>query len=166
MTGTTYTTGVSLRKTYNGTTDSADTSRLAAATKFLNRTAVIRCFAQTSATTANFTLPASAIVRDVFINVITADATETVDVGTSSDANGFLVAASLATAGVVFGSLADAAVTRGALLFEITEATTAAARKPDVTSGGDTISYQCSAGSDTAVFDIIIEYVEVLDEIN
>ncbi len=101
------------------------------------------------------------------INVITIDATETVDVGTmgtSNDPNGYLAAASLATAGLVYGSLADGAVTRGALLYEITEATTAAARMPDITAGGDPISYTCSAGSDTAVFDIIIEYVEVVTE--
>jgi len=75
-----------------------------------------------------------------------------------------LAAASLATAGLVFGSLADGAVTRGALLYETTEAVTAAARKPDTTAGGDPISYTCSAGSDTAVFDIIIDYTEVVTE--
>ena len=142
---------------------------LNASTKFINKTATIRCDAQTSETQTEFTLPASAIVKDVFLNVITVDATETVDVGTqgtSNDPNGYLAAASLATAGLVFGSLADGAVTRGALLFEITEATTAAARKPDITAGGDPISYTCSAGSDTAVFDIIIEYVEVVSEAN
>jgi hypothetical protein len=44
----------------------------------------------------------------VYLNVITVDATETVDVGTmgtSNDPNGFLAAASLATAGIVRGSL-------------------------------------------------------------
>ena len=105
----------------------------------------------------------------MFLNVITVDATETVDVGTtgtSNDPNGYLAAASLATAGIVRGSLADGAVTLGALLFEITEATTAAARARDVTAGGDPISYTCSAGSDTAVFDIVIEYVEVVEEVS
>ena len=72
----------------------------------------------------------------------------------------------MATAGIVRGSLADGAVTLGDLLFEITEATTAAARNDDVTAGGDPISYTCSAGSDTAVFDIVIEYVEVVSEVN
>ena len=129
------------------------------------KTAVIRCDAQTTETTTGFTLPAAAIVTDVFLNVIAIDATETVDVGTtgtSNDPNGFLAAASLATLGLVYGSLADGAVTRGALLYEITEATTAAARKPCITAGGDPVSYTCSAGSDTAVFDIIIEYKEVV----
>lgn len=168
-TGTNFPTGLVTRKKYSGSTAAADNSRLNASTKFAYKTAVIRCDAQTSETQTGFTLPASAIVKDVFLNVITVDATETVDVGTqgtSNDPNGYLAGASLATAGLVFGSLADGAVTRGALLFEITEATTAAARKPDITAGGDPVSYTCSAGSDTAVFDIIIEYVEVVSEAN
>ena len=169
MSGTTFTTGIATRKKYAGSTAATDNSNLAATTKFLNKTAVIRCDAQTSETVTNFTLPDSAIVNDVFLNVITVDATETVDVGTtgtSNDPNGYLAAASLATAGIVRGSLADGAVTLGALLFEITEATTAAARVRDVTAGGDPISYTCSAGSDTAVFDIVIEYVEVVEEVS
>jgi hypothetical protein len=169
MSGTTFTTGIATRKTYAGSTAATDNSNLAASTKFLNKTAVIRCDAQTAETVTNFTLPASAIVNDVFLNVITVDATETVDVGTtgtSNDPNGYLAAVSLATAGIVRGSLADGAVTLGALLYEITEATTAAARMRDVTAGGDPISYTCSAGSDTAVFDIVIEYVEVVEEVS
>lgn len=166
-TGTNYPTGLVVRKKFSGSTSATDKSKLRADTKFVRKTAVIRCDAQTTETQTAFTLPATAIVHDVFLNVITVDATETVDVGTqgtSNDPNGYLAAASLATAGLVFGSLADGAVTRGALLFEITEATTAAARKPDITAGGDPVSYTCSAGSDTAIFDIIIEYTEVVTE--
>lgn len=169
MSGTNYPTGLVTRKKFSGSTAAADNSRLNAATKFIDKTAVIRCDAQTSETQTEFTLPASAIVKDVFLNVITVDATETVDVGTqgtSNDPNGYLDAVSLATAGLVRGSLADGAVTLGALLFEITEATTAAARNDDITAGGDPISYTCSAGSDTAVFDVIIEYIEVVTEAN
>lgn len=166
MSGTNFPTGLATRKRFAGSSTSTASS---ANTKFINRTAVIRCDAQTSETETGFTLPATAIVKDVFLNVITVDATETVDVGTmgtSNDPDGFLAGASLATAGLVYGSLADGAVTRGALLYEITEATTAAARRPDITAGGDPVSYTCSAGSDTAVFDIIIEYVEVVVEAN
>ena len=168
-TGTNFSTGLVARKKFSGSTAAADNSRLNASTKFVHKTAVIRCDAQTTETQTEFTLPANAIVNDVFLNVITIDDTETVDVGTqgtSNDPNGYLAAASLATAGLVFGSLLDGSVTRGELLFEITEATTAAARKPDITAGGDPVSYTCSAGSDTAVFDIIIEYVEVVVEAN
>lgn len=168
-TGTNHPTGLVTRQQFSGSTASTDTSRLNANTKFVTKTAVIRCDAQTTETQTGFTLSTTAIVKDVYLNVITVDATETVDVGTqgtSNDPNGYLAAASLATAGLVFGSLADGAVTRGALLFEITEATTAAARKPDITAGGDPVSYTCSAGSDTAVFDIIIEYIDVVSEAN
>lgn len=167
MSGTNFPSGLASRTKYNGATTGS--SKLNATTKFIRKQAVIRCDAQTSETQTGFTLPANAIVHDVFLNVITVDATETVDVGTqgtSNDPNGYLAAASLATAGLVYGSLADGAVTRGVLLFEITEATTAAARNPDLTAGGDPISYTCSAGSDTAVFDIIIDYTEVVTEIN
>lgn len=159
--------GLSTRTQYSGSLTT--NFKTAAATKIIHRTAVIRCDAQTSETQTAFTLPAQAIVNDVYLNVITIDATETVDVGTmgtSNDPDGFLVAASLATAGIVRGSLLDGAVTRGALLFEITEATTAAAPMPCLTASNDPVSYTCSAGSDTAVFDIIIEYAEVVSEAN
>lgn len=164
MSGTNFPSGLATKKAYSGSAVATDKSYLNAATKFVRKTAVIRCDAQTAETQTGFTLPTNAIVHDVFLNVITVDATETVDVGTmgtSNDPNGYLSLASLANEGLVFGSLLDGAVTRGALLSEITEATTAAARKPDVTAGGDPISYTCSAGSDTAVFDIIIDYTEV-----
>jgi hypothetical protein len=169
MSGTNYSNGIVTRTTFSGSTALTDKSKLAATTKFINKTAVIRCDAQTSETQTNFTLPDTAIVKDVYINVIAIDDTETVDVGTqgtSNDPNGYLAAVTLDDLGIVRGSLADAAVTLGALLFEITEATTAAARNVDVTAGGDPVSYTCSAGSDTAVFDIVIEYVEVVSEVN
>ena len=170
-TGTNYTTGLVTRKKFSGSAAAADSSRLNASTKFVTKTAVIRCDAQTAETQTGFTLPASAIVKDVFLNVITVDATETVDVGTqgtSNDPNGYLALASLATAGLVKGILADGAITLGALLFEETGtgADVANARTVDITAGGDPVSYTCSAGSDTAVFDIIIEYVEVVSEAN
>jgi hypothetical protein len=167
MSGTNFPTGLATRKQYSGSATATDKSFLNAQTKFIRRTAVIRCDAQTAETETGFTLPASAIVHDVFLNVITADSGITVDVGTmgtSNDPNGYLAAASLTNEGLVFGSLLDGSVTRGALLSEITEATTAAARKPDVTAGGDPVSYTCSGGADTAVFDIIIDYTEVVTE--
>lgn len=155
---------------------------LAANTKFIKRTAVIRCDAQTAETQTDFTLPATAIVHDVYLNVITADATETVDVGTmgtSNDPDGFLVGSSLAAAGVVAGDVTVttgvnevflASSTIGALLASFTAGSDTAGdvgtfvRRQSLTAGGDPVSYTCSAGSDTAVFDIIIEYTEVVTE--
>ena len=170
MSGTNFTKGVAKRTKYSGSTTSTDYSRINASTKFVDRTAVIRCDAQTAETQTELTLPTNAIVKDVYLNVITIDATETVDVGTagtSNDPNGFLAAASLAVAGLVKGDLADGAITRGALLYEETGtgADVAYAPTKDITAGGDPVTYTCSAGSDTAVFDIIVEYTEVVSEV-
>ena len=68
MSGTTFNSGISTRKSYAGSTAATDNSNLAASTKFLNKTAVIRCDAQTAETQTNFTLPDSAIVKDVYLN--------------------------------------------------------------------------------------------------
>jgi hypothetical protein len=168
MSGTNFRKGVASRVKYAGSTG---VNKYNAATKFIRRTAVIRCDAQTTESTTDFTLPTNAIVHDVYLNVITVDATETVDVGTagtSNDPNGFLAAVSLATAGLVKGSLADGAITLGALLYEETGtgADVAYAKTDNITAGGDPVTYTCSAGSDTAVFDIIIDYTEVVSEVN
>ena len=171
MSGTNFPNGLAARKKYSGSTAATDKSYLAADTKVIRRQAVIRCDAQTTETQTGFTLPTNAIVHDVMLNVITVDATETVDVGTqgtSNDPNGYLSLASLATAGLVQGDLADGAITLGALLYEETGtgADVAYARRADITAGGDPVSYTCSAGSDTAIFDIIIDYSEVVSEVN
>jgi len=172
MSGTNFPNGVAVRNKYSGNVDTDNDYKLAANTKFIRKQAVIHCIgsdADNAERTTAFTIPAGSIVHDVFLNVITVDATETVDVGTegtTNDPNGFLAAASLATEGLVFGSLADGAITRGALLSEITEATTAAARKPAIIAAADPVSFTCSAGTDTAVFDIIIDYTEVVTEAN
>lgn len=178
MSGTNFPTGVATKQGYDGS--STYLSAHAATTKFVQRTAVIRCDAQTAETTTGFTLPTTAIVQDVFLNIITIDATETVDVGTagtSNDPNGFLAAASLATAGLVRGEVTVttganntyvASSTKGALLATVVAGEDVAAggdgayfEQPCLTAGGDPVTYTCSAGSDTAIFDIIIVYWEV-----
>jgi hypothetical protein len=171
MSGTNYTKGLATRTKYSGSTAATDHSYTNAATKIIKRTATIHCDAQTTETQTAFTFPATAIVEDVYLNVITIDATETVDVGTagtSNDPDGFLAAASLATAGLVKGSLADGAITRGALLYEETGTGADVAYAPTkaIGAGNDPVTYTCSAGSDTAVFDIIIEWAEVVTEVN
>lgn len=174
MSGTNFTKGVATRSKYSGKSqaDAENAYHVSANTKFINRTAVIHCIgseADNSERTTDFTLPATAIVKDIYLNVLTVDATETVAVGTegtSNDPDGFLVGASLATAGLVKGSLADGAITYGALLYQETGtgADVAYARTNCISAGGDPVSFTCSAGTDTAVFDIIIEYVEVVEE--
>lgn len=176
MSGTNYRSGISTRNKYSGKAqaDEANTYQLNADTKLIRKTAIIHCIgseADNSERTTDFTLPATAIVEDVMINVITVDATETVDIGTegtSNDPDGFLDGVSLATAGLVKGSLSDGAITRGALLREETGTGADVAYAPTkaIGAGGDPVSFTCSAGTDTAVFDIIIEYSEVVSEVN
>lgn len=167
MSGTNFRSGIATRTQYSGSTAATDNSSNNATTKFIRKTAVIRCDAQTTETQTAFTLPASAIVHDVFLNVITVDATETVDVGTagtSNDPNGFLAAASLATAGLVKGTLASAGQTKGALLSVDESGAGVLVPEDCISAGGDPVTYTCSAGSDTAVFDIVIDYTEVVTE--
>lgn len=162
MSGTNFPSGIATKTGYDG--GSTYLSAHAATTKFIQKTAVIRCDAQTAETTTGFTLPTTAIVLDVYLNVITIDATETVDVGTagtSNDPNGFLAAASLATAGLVKPELVSTGQTRGALLSEDEDGAGALVPCMCISAGGDPVTYTCSAGSDTAVFDIIIVYMEV-----
>lgn len=56
-------------------------------------------------TVAAFTLPATAMVRKVWIKVTTTVAGQTVDVGRAGSLNGFLAAASVAALGFVDGPL-------------------------------------------------------------
>lgn len=171
MTGTTFKTGVSTRKKYSGKSqdDAANSYHVSASTKPIRRTAVIHCIgseADNSERTTDFTFPDSAIVHDVYLYVHTADDSETVDVGTegtSNDPNGFLAAISLANTGVVYPVLTTGSETLGALLTNESEAgtTDATVKMPYAGAGGDPVSFTCSAGTDTAVFDIIIEYDEI-----
>ena len=125
-----------------------------------------------SETTTYIELPADMAVINAFIDVSTLDATETIDVGLLSseangDADGFIAAASVATAGKVFPNAAvtDAtedyfsACTIGALLQDTFAAGADVAtdvgtfvRRPHVCDGtAKTVTYTGSAGSDTAV---------------
>jgi len=169
MSGTNLPDGLAVRETYSGSTAATDTSNLSASTKFIRRTAVIRCDAQTSETETGFTFPDTAICHSVKLNVVTIDATETVDVGTggtSNDPNGFLAAASLATAGLVKGTLANGGQTLGALMYVDESGGGVLVPEASIAVGGDPVTYTCSAGSDTAIFDIIIDYTEVVEEVN
>jgi len=65
-----------------------------------------------------------------------------------------------------------ASSTRGALLSTFVAGADVAtdvgtnAENYDTTASADPVSYTCSAGSDTAIFDIIIEYVEIVSDVN
>ncbi len=122
-----------------------------------------------------FDLQAGWTVLDAWVVVNTRDATETVDIGTNSkdsgDADGLIVAASLATAGLVYP---DATVTVGATETYYS-ANTRGALLSDYIVGSDVdqdyglfhpkpftvgttidLTFTTSAGTDTAVFDIYL----------
>lgn len=111
-------------------------------------------------------LPTGALVTGAAIQVVDIDATETLDVGILSseaagDADGFLNDVSVATAGVVKGTLANGAQTLGALLF-VQDSANAGDEAPEphvVVSTSRSVSYTSSAGSDTFAGFILLPYV-------
>lgn len=121
-------------------------------------------FTANSESDTGFDEPASAIMLPTpAVRVTTVDATETISVGTDSgdsgDADGFMATVSIATAGVVVGTIANGANTLGAL-FEVQDS----ANSGDLTheghvSGGKSITMTTSAGADTGVGFIILPYI-------
>ena len=118
-----------------------------------------------------FDLKAGWTVLDAWIVVNTVDAEETVDVGTDSDADGLIVGASLATAGLVYPdatvSTGDnetyySATTRGALLADyIVGSDTASGfglfhKKPYTVAADIALTFTTSDGTATAAFDIYL----------
>ncbi len=116
-----------------------------------------------------FDLPTNALVMpDVSIIVTTIDATETMDVGLLSgesggDADGFLVAASVAVAGRIRGALVGTD-TLGALLKEDTNAgpVLVPATYP-VGATAKSVTFTLSTGSDTGEGFICIHYQRALN---
>ena len=116
-----------------------------------------------------WSLPAKAIVKKVWVDVTTAEATggtKTLDVGTdgsgSNDADGFIDGVSVATTGVKKGTLDSAGQTLGVLLSVDEGGAGELVPEEDITSGGETVTY--TAGSaDWAEFTgkIYIQYVEL-----
>ncbi|MFA5706923.1 MAG: hypothetical protein WDA41_11250 [Candidatus Neomarinimicrobiota bacterium] len=118
-----------------------------------------------------FDLKAGWTVLDAWIVVNTVDAEETVDVGTDSDADGLIVGASLATAGLVYpdATVTDgttetyySANTRGALLADYIVGTDVDQdyglfhKKPYTVSADIGLTFTTSDGTNTAAFDIYL----------
>lgn len=109
-------------------------------------------------TNSGFDLPANAMVLPhAAIRVQTVDASETIDVGllsseTAGDADGFLAAVSVATAGMAKGTLASAGQTLGALLRVDESGGGVLVPEGHVVTGSNatSITWTLSAGSDTA----------------
>lgn len=140
--------------------------------------------ADASEHSSGFTLPAKAIVLDVFVDVTTAEATggtKTLDVGTDStdsgDADGFLDGISVAATGLVRGKATItagstetyfASTTKGALLASLTAGSDVAQDTgtyyefPDTTMGGKEITYTAgSADFAELTADIYVVYIEI-----
>jgi len=130
----------------------------------------------TTETLTGITMPAKCLILDVFIDVLTVDAGETLLVGNEDDPNGFGNLLSLAATGIIRGQALLTAGgnetyfvsnTRGALLSRFAAGSNVATdvgtyqEFPNTTSGGQTISYSTSAGTDTAVFDVYVTYLEL-----
>lgn len=106
-------------------------------------------------TDTGFNEPSNALITGAAVRVVTADATETIDVGTDStdsgDADGFVSAVALDTADLV-------RETNGALV-STTVATTPSVTFPSShVSTGKSITYTLTAGSDTAEGFIVLPY--------
>ena len=119
-------------------------------------------FPANTETDTGFDEPANAFwLPTPFVDVVDVDATETIDVGTegsgSNDPNGFLAGVSVATAGIIKGTLLEAGQTLGALL-SVAESATDLVPEGSA-STGDNITATLSAGSDTASGRIYLPYM-------
>lgn len=108
---------------------------------------------------------AGQVVTDAFLRVITADSTETLDVGLLSsesggDADGFLALASVGTAGTVKGSLLGTD-TLGALLKVDTNGSTVNVPEGHVVATATSIVLTLSTGSDTAEGFVYLPYLNI-----
>ncbi len=113
-------------------------------------------------TVCGFTIPSGAAVQpNVAVDVVTVDATETVQFGTlssaSGDADGFAVLVPLTTAGYIKATLVNGGVTLGAKLFVQDSANAGdAVPEQDVSQAGKQFSYTLTAGSDTAAGFLVV----------
>ena len=113
-----------------------------------------------------FDLPANSIfLPHPTIRVVDVDATETIDIGTLStesggDADGFVATVSVATAGVVKGTVLQGSNTLGAL-FEVQDSANAGdlTHEAHVTAVATSISYTTTAGSDTVSGFAFLPYI-------
>lgn len=114
---------------------------------------------------SGWTIPANAVVVDAFVEVTTGDSGETLDVGTngsgSNDPDGFLDGVSVATQGIVKGTLASGGQTKGALLRADESGAGVLVPEVDVTSGGETLTYTGSAVTNTMRGAIYVVYFEL-----
>lgn len=126
---------------------------------------------------SGWTIPTNAVIYDVLLNVTTADSSQTIDIGTdgsaSNDPDGFADALSVNATGVIRpgptitaggNETYFASNTRGALLSTFLAGGNTATdvgtynEAPDVTSGGDNLTYTGSDTTNTMRGEIIVIY--------
>lgn len=117
-----------------------------------------------------FDLPAKAIIKDVWVDVATAEATggtKTLDVGllsseTNGDADGFLNGVSVSTTGIKRGSLASGAQTLGAFLSIDEDGAGTLVPRPHVVGSARSVTFTAGS-SDFAEFrgSVFVHYIEV-----
>lgn len=115
-------------------------------------------------TALGYTVRSGCVLEDVYIYVDTEDAGITIDIGTqgtSNDPDGFLDGVSLATAGLVKGTLLSSGQTRGLLLAVDESGGGVLVPEGCTSAGGDAVSYTASAGS-TARFSIFFVYTKLV----
>lgn len=113
-------------------------------------------------------LPARSVVRRVWVDVKTAEATaatKTIDVGLLSsesggDADGFLDGVATTPVGVRKGTLLNSGQTLGALLRVDEGGTGELVPEDHVTAAAVSVSYTLGSAHTELVADIVIEYVE------
>jgi len=147
-----------------------DLSEVGAASKIKKINMTAADFSDNSEVGTGWSLPAKAVVKNVFIYVNTAESTattKTINVGTDStdggDADGFLAGVSVASTGLVKGTLDSAGQTLGALLRADEDGSGALVPEIDVSSGGKEVTATAgdANGFSEVDFDIFIEYIEV-----
>jgi hypothetical protein len=133
------------------------------------KTIAITAAANTDENSTGWSLPAKAIVHNVFLDVTTAEATattKTIDVGTlstdSGDANGYFAAVSTATLGLVKGTLLNTGQTLGALLSVDEDGAGALVPEADITMGGKEITWTAGEAQTEFAGTIVIEYTEIV----
>jgi len=114
-----------------------------------------------------FTLPSKAVVLDVFLDVRVAEvagAAKTLDVGRTSDPNGYMAAVDVSTTGLKKATLDNAGQTRGDLLVVDEDGAGTLVPEADVDGGGETIQYQAGSLGDWVQFrgDIYILYANLV----
>lgn len=127
--------------------------------------------ATTGEVTTSHTFPANSVIEAVYLSISTQEtsaSTKAIDIGLLSgepagDADGFCIALSTASIGVMQPSLVGVALTRGALMREATSVASVIMAKNHIVTGtaAITLSYTPKSAHTELVADIIVKYLSI-----